>query len=407
MKASLLTLLLPAAASARFIEAHETDPVIPYPNGFLEDPVEPAEKFLVELAPGETRWVSEEEKWELRRNGQQFMDITEHGDLGAYHIKTNVKPVFPSKVQLESEINPLLKNLSKSHMKDHLETFTSFRTRYYKSDYGRQSSEWLLKQVQDTIEDAGADEYGVNAKHFKHPWGQNSIIATIPGKSNSTVVIGAHQDSINLWLPSILPAPGADDDGSGTVTILEAFRVLLQSQDVIEGKAPNTIEFHWYSAEEGGLLGSQAIFADYEKKGRVVKAMLQQDMTGFIQRTIDAGKPESVGVITDYVDPGLTVFIKKVIEAYCEIPWVETKCGYACSDHASASKAGYPSAFVIESEFGDSDNRIHGTDDLIEYLSFDHMLQHARMTLGLVYELGFTDFAKLENKHGKSTIGEL
>ncbi|KAM0810541.1 putative Leucyl aminopeptidase [Seiridium cardinale] len=410
MKASLLTLLLPAAASARLIEAHETDQVIPYPDGFLEDPVEPAEKFLVELAPGETRWVSEEEKWELRRylqNGQQFMDITEHGDLGTYHIKTNAKPVFPSKVQLESEINPLLKNLSKSHMKDHLETFTSFRTRYYKSDYGRQSSEWLLKQVQDTIEEAGADEYGVNAKHFKHPWGQNSIIATIPGKSNSTVVIGAHQDSINLWLPSILPAPGADDDGSGTVTILEAFRVLLQSQEVIEGKAPNTIEFHWYSAEEGGLLGSQAIFADYEKKGRVVKAMLQQDMTGFIQRTIDAGKPESVGVITDYVDPGLTVFIKKVIEAYCEIPWVETKCGYACSDHASASKAGYPSAFVIESEFGDSDNRIHGTDDLIEYLSFDHMLQHARMTLGLVYELGFTDFAKLESKHGKSTIGEL
>lgn len=333
------------------------------------------------------------------------MDITEHGDLGAYHVKTNAKPVFPSKVQLESEIKPLLKNLTKSNMKDHLETFTGFRTRYYKSDYGRQSSEWLLKQVQETIKDAGADEYGVSAQHFKHPWGQNSIIATIPGQSNSTVVIGAHQDSINLWLPSILPAPGADDDGSGTVTILEAFRVLLQSSDVIQGKASNTIEFHWYSAEEGGLLGSQAIFKEYEKTGRVIKAMLQQDMTGFVQRTIAAGKPESVGVIMDFVDSGLTVFIKKVIEAYCEIPWVETKCGYACSDHASASKAGYPSAFVIESEFKDSDDHIHGTEDLIEYLSFDHMLQHARMTLGLVYELGFTDFVKLEGQ--QQSIGEL
>jgi bacterial leucyl aminopeptidase len=162
------------------------------------------------------------------------------------------------------------------------------------------------------------------AEHFKHPWGQNSIIATIPGKSNETVVIGAHQDSINLWLPSILPAPGADDDGSGTVTILEAFRVLLTSEDVIKGKAPNTIEFHWYSAEEGGLLGSQAIFADYEKKGRVVKAMLQQDMTGFIQKTVDSGKPESVGVIMDFVDPGLTAFIKKVIEEVCETHLLST-----------------------------------------------------------------------------------
>ena len=112
-----------------------------------------------------------------------------------------------------------------------------------------------------------------------------------------------------MWLPSILAAPGADDDGSGTVTILEAFRVLLQSEDVIKGNAQNTIEFQWYSAEEGGLLGSQAIFSDYEKKARDVKAMLQQDMTGFIQKTIDAGKPESVGVITDFVDAGLTAFI--------------------------------------------------------------------------------------------------
>lgn len=38
---------------------------------------------------------------------------------------------------------------------------------------------------------------------------------------------------------------GADDDGSGTVTILEAYRALLASDFT-----PNrTVEFHWYSAE--------------------------------------------------------------------------------------------------------------------------------------------------------------
>lgn len=81
---------------------------------------------------------------------------------------------------------------------------------------------------------------------------------------------------------------------------------------------------------------------------------------------------------------------------YCDIPYVETECGYACSDHASASKAGYPSAFVIESAFEYSDNHIHSTEDLIKYLSFDHMLQHARMTLAFGYELAFTDFDALE-----------
>ena len=127
------------------------------------------------------------------------------------------------------------------------------------------------------------------------------------------MVIGAHQDSINLFLPSILSAPGADDDGSGTVTILEALRVLLKSEAIIKGNASNTVEFHWYSAEEGGLLGSQAIFSAYEKEGRDVKAMLQQDMTGYTHQTTEAGEPESVGVITDFVNPGLTNFIKKII----------------------------------------------------------------------------------------------
>lgn len=75
----------------------------------------------------------------------------------------------------------------------------------------------------------------------------------------------------------------------------------------------NTIEFHWYSAEEGGLLGSQAIFSAYEKSGRDIKAMLQQDMTGYIHNTIAAGEPESVGVITDFVNPELTEFIKLVV----------------------------------------------------------------------------------------------
>ena len=303
---------------------------------------------------------------------------------------TSQKVILPSEPAYNETVAPMLKKLEKKNMRTHLETFTSFHTRYYKSHYGVESSAWLLDQVNKTLVEAGA----VNAslKAFPHPWGQSSIIATLPGKSNKTVVIGAHQDSINLFLPSILAAPGADDDGSGTVTILEALRVLLQSDAIVNGSAENTVEFHWYSAEEGGLLGSQAIFQSYERGGRDVKAMLQQDMTGYVQKTLDAGEPESVGVITDFVDPGLTEFIKQIITVYCDIPYILTKCGYACSDHASASKAGYPSAFVIESDFKYSDNKIHTTEDKIEFLSFDHMLQHARLTLGLAYELAFAKF---------------
>jgi hypothetical protein len=40
-------------------------------------------------------------------------------------------------------------------------------------------------------------------------------------------------------------------------------------------------------------------------------------MTGFVQGTLDAGKKESVGVITDFVNPALTEFIKEIVTEVC------------------------------------------------------------------------------------------
>ncbi|EEH38655.1 Lamina-associated polypeptide 2 [Paracoccidioides lutzii Pb01] len=351
------------------------------------------EKFLIEVAPGDTRWVTEDEKWELKREGLKFFDITTEAEKG-FLPKAFPTPAvvnFPSELNRRAEVKQLAMKLSKENMFNHLTNFTAFHTRYYKSMIGIQSATWLLEQVQKTINDSLAVNYGAKVETFNHSWGQFSIIASIPGRTNKTVVVGSHQDSINMYLPTILAAPGADDDGSGTVTILEALRVLLKSDAVAQGNATNTIEFHWYSAEEGGLLGSLAVFSRYQQENRDIKSMLQQDMTGYSQGTLDAGELESVGVITDYVHSGLTEFIKKIVTAYCDIPFVLTKCGYACSDHASARRFGYPSAFVMESKFEHSSQLIHTVWDTVEYLDFDHMLEHAKMTLGLVYELAFAE----------------
>lgn len=83
-------------------------------------------------------------------------------------------------------------------------------------------------------------------------------------------------DSINLHNPTSGQAPGADDDGTGTVNLIEAFRVLL-----VSGFRPSTpVEFHWYAAEEVGLLGSQAIASAYRSAGVDVKAFMELDMSG-------------------------------------------------------------------------------------------------------------------------------
>jgi leucyl aminopeptidase len=111
-------------------------------------------------------------------------------------------------------------------------------------------------------------------------------------------------------LTSLTRRSGADDDGSGTTSSLEAFRALVSLN--FTPSAP--VEFHYFSAEEGGLLGSQAVAKAYEDEGRKVLAMLQMDMTAWVKK----GTEESVGIIQDYVDPDLTEFMERLVKKYRE-----------------------------------------------------------------------------------------
>lgn len=344
------------------------------------------EDRILETSPGVRKSYTFEEMLGLKRDGVSFMDVTDFPlEFGALTIDDSVQ--FPDKVYYKDFIQELSGNLSKVELEGKLTKLTSFFTRYCKSETGKESSLWLRDQVAGIVEGSGHE---IDVELVDHDWPQKSLIARFPGTKNpdDIVVVGAHQDSINLLLPNILPAPGADDDGSGTVTTLEVFRVLAES-----GFEPeNTVEFHWYSAEEVGLWGSQDIFKRYSEEGRIVKAMLQQDMTGYSAGNYDAYGHDALTVITDFVDTGLSDYVKLIIDNFCAIPYIESTCGYACSDHASAAKYGYPSAFVIESALDTSDKYIHSVEDKIERLDFDHMLEHAKLTLAYAFELGFVSF---------------
>jgi len=332
---------------------------------------------------GPPEWMTENGVMNLFRSNIKFMDVTDYLELGT-HYKFSLAREYPVQPAFSNEVKPVIGNLTTKNMRENLEKFTSFHNRYYRSSYGQESSNWLYNHIFDIIEranDAGLN-VDVSVRKFPHSWGQNSIIARFEGhdpeKQNEVVIVGAHQDSINMWLPAYGRAPGADDDGSGTVTILEAFRALVDG----EFKPQRPVEFHWYSAEEAGLLGSQAIAMEYEKEGKDVIGMLQNDMTGYVGKN-----QEVMGVVIDFVSDSLTAFVKKLVNTYAKLDHRDTKCGYACSDHASWRKAGFPSAFVIESDFSDSNPHIHSTNDIIDHLSFDHMLEFSKLSVSFAVEL--------------------
>lgn len=359
-----------------------------------------AARLVQTSATEEPYWTTELGKQLLWYRGIHFMDLTDTPDLGqlnAARLQAEGAPLsftqaskFPSKLAHKSQLKAVFSHISQEGPRKHLEKFTSFHTRYYKSETGRQSQAWLFKTVSDLVKD---HSFFIKVQEFPHPWGQNSILLKVKG-TNSTLtaskgvtILGAHQDSTNLF--PFFAAPGADDDGSGTVTIIEALRVLLE-----EKWRPETdVEFHWYSAEEGGLLGSQAVAQSYERANTKVHAMLQQDMTAFVKQ----GTQETVGLVADFVSTPLTQFIAQLVDEYLHIGYTHTKLGYAGSDHASWTKIGADSAFAIEATFENSNlKRIHTTSDTFDYpeFSFDHLMQFVRLSASFVVELaGWSDKA--------------
>jgi leucyl aminopeptidase len=99
--------------------------------------------------------------------------------------------------------------------------------------------------------------------------------------------------------------------------ILEALRVLAENTY----RPQNTLEFHFYGGEEGGLLGSQAIFSKYKSDRKNVLAFVNQDMAGYSP----SGK---ISVYDDYSDAGLVAYVKKNVVAYGGGSFTTDKCGY-------------------------------------------------------------------------------
>lgn len=91
------------------------------------------------------------------------------------------------------------------------------------------------------------DIFLVETGHYKQP----SVVLKFGHSNQPGIVIGSHIDTIPSFEGENVP--GADDDASGNVIVLEIARVLMASG--IKFQKP--IYFIWYSEEERGLVGSR------------------------------------------------------------------------------------------------------------------------------------------------------
>ena len=300
----------------------------------------------------------------LNSSGQQF------------YAKNNLFSDY--NIDQDQIIIPLLAEAKTANILATINSLSAFQNRYYKGENGKKSAAW----IKDAWTNLVKNRSDATVEYFNHPkWDQPSVILTIKGATEETIILGGHQDSINGRLGSTARAPGSDDNASGIATVTEVARVLIDSSY----QPQKTLKFMAYAAEEVGLLGSKEIAADFRRRNVEVLGVMQLDMTNFKgEEALD------IVMMKDYTNDEQNKFIGSIIDHYIpEIKWGFDKCGYACSDHASWTTQGYPASMPFESKMDSYNSNIHTANDtlLVSNNNASHAIKFAKMALAYIVEL--------------------
>jgi bacterial leucyl aminopeptidase len=299
--------------------------------------------------------------------------------------KTAKNMLFTQYTMTETpRVESMLTQVNELTIRETIISLSKFHNRYYNSKTGVESQAHI-KGLWEKLSQGRSD---TTVEFFNHSsWKQPSVIMTIAGssKADEIIVIGGHADSIaGWWGKEKARAPGADDNASGIATITEIIKVLMDNNY----KPQRTIQFMAYAAEEVGLRGSKAIAKDFKNDKKDVVGVVQFDMTNH-----NGSSNLDIVFMSDYTNQAQTKFMGALIDKYLSnVTWGYSKCGYACSDHASWHNAGYPASMPFESTMGDINSVIHSKKDTIDHGASagnaDHAEKFARLGLAFAIEMG-------------------
>ncbi|KIY49479.1 Zn-dependent exopeptidase [Fistulina hepatica ATCC 64428] len=240
-------------------------------------------------------------------------------------------------------------------------------SRHSFADGSRLAAAWLKARFEDT----GAT---CELKDFLIGFAPNVVCRyAAVVESNATVLLSAHYDSRGSF--GSVRAPGANDDGSGAVSLLAIARTIGRKGI----KFHANVELVAFAGEEQGLLGSRAYAREMRAAGNNITLMIQErgrfhchaDMLAYRSPDEPAqlGLPHSIGT------PEVADFVTKVASIYSP----ELTVGYTtacCSDHQSFHEQGFPSTQVFERAGPIIDPMYHNSGDLSDRVGYD--LEQAR-----------------------------
>ncbi len=200
----------------------------------------------------------------------------------------------------------------------------------------------------------------------------DNVVGVIPGSDEELageyLVLGAHYDHIGVD-PWGRVGYGADDNGSGTVALLEVAEALARAQP------RRSVICAFFSAEEDGLIGSRRFCDDPPVPREAMIAMINMDMLG-------RGETDELYVLGTHVNPAFEDLLKRAKKLKpTKVKEVETGSGrdlWQRSDHYSFHEIGLPVLFFFEN-YPETENKdYHTYRDTIESLDLDKITRSAR-----------------------------
>ena len=196
----------------------------------------------------------------------------------------------------DARIAEAIKQVSPERVRQTIEKLVSFGNRSTISAQDEESiktgkgigaaREWIKSEFERYSKDCGGclemktDEFLEQpAERIPKPTEITNVYAVLrgsdPAQANRIVLVTGHCDSRNSDpLNGTDPAPGANDDGSGTAVSLECARVLSKY------KFPATIIFLTVAGEEQGLNGSRHFAQMAKQQAWKLEAVLNNDIVG-------------------------------------------------------------------------------------------------------------------------------
>lgn len=238
---------------------------------------------------------------------------------------------------------------------------------------------------------------GIHYKLDKGIATASNVLAVVEGtdKKNEYLFITAHYDHVGKDAAGTIYY-GADDDGSGTVSVLEMAEAFARAKKA--GKGPRrSIVFMTVSGEEKGLWGSEYYSEHPVYPLDKTTADLNIDMVGRTD-TIHENMTDSVSYVyvigDDKLSTDLTPITETVNSKYTKLV-LDRKYNdpndperiYYRSDHYNFARKGVPIIFYFDGIHRD----YHRPTDTIDKINFSLMARRAQLVFYTAWEMANRD----------------